>query len=41
MPTGELVYVQMSHRDLWKPSRSDSEYPAFGRYKDVYISLPR
>jgi hypothetical protein len=28
----------MSHRSLWKPNCSGSGRPAFGRYKDVYIS---
>jgi hypothetical protein len=36
MPTYESGYAQMSHRDLWKPSCGDSEYPVFGRYKDMY-----
>jgi hypothetical protein len=26
MPIDESVYVQMSHRDLWKPNYSDSGY---------------
>jgi hypothetical protein len=38
MPTDEPGYAQMSHRDLWKPSCGDSEYPVFGRYKGMYIS---
>jgi hypothetical protein len=41
MPTYESVYAQMSHRDLRKPSYSDSGYLAFGRYKDVCISPSR
>ena len=26
------VYVQMSHKDLWKPNYNDSGYLAFGKY---------